>query len=304
MGLRVAVASGKGGTGKTLVATNLAVHLRRSGHAVTLVDCDVDAPNVGLFLDAALSAEPVTVPVPVEPDGAACPPGCTACRDACRFGALRILGAGPVVFADLCHHCGVCVSACPMNLLVTTPVPVGQVLTGATDEGLGVVIGDLGVGLTEAPAVVRAARARADRAGSEIVLLDAPPGAACAVVAALHDVDLAVLVTDRTTFGLHDLGLMVDLCRRMGVPAVVVVNRDGVGDADVDGYCARAGLPVVARLPFERAVAECYAEGRLLVDGHPDADRWFADLWDHATEHLAPASVGRVGRVGPLGADR
>lgn len=292
MGLRVAVASGKGGTGKTLVATNLAVHLRRSGQAVTLVDCDVDAPNVGLFLDAALTAEAVTVPVPVDPPDGACPPGCTACRDACRFGALRILGAGPVVFSDLCHHCGVCLSACPTNVLVASPTPVGRLYTGTTRDGLGVVIGDLAVGMTEAPVVVRAARARADRTGNDIVVLDAPPGAACAVVAALHDVDLAVLVTDRTAFGLHDLGLMVDLCGRMGVPAVVVVNRDGVGDADLDGFCRRAGLPVIARLPFDRAVAECYAEGRLLVDGHPDAPRWFADLWDHAREHLAPASMG------------
>ena len=157
MGIRVAVASGKGGTGKTLVATNLAVHLRRSGRTVTLVDCDVDAPNVGLFLEAALTEETVTVPVPVEPPGDACPPGCTACRDACRFGALRILGDGPVVFADLCHHCGVCVSACPTNALVTSPAPVGRLLTGTTGDGLDVVVGDLAVGTTEAPAVVRAA---------------------------------------------------------------------------------------------------------------------------------------------------
>lgn len=283
MGIRVAVASGKGGTGKTLVATNLAVQLQRTGYAVTLVDCDVDAPNVSLFLDAPTASRPVTVDVPVEPAAGACPDGCTACRDACRFGALRILGGGPVLFADLCHHCGMCVDACRYDVLRTVRTTVGRVLDGMASDGLHVVVGELAVGSTEAPAVVRAARSRADEARSEIVLLDAPPGTACAVVATLHGADLAVLVTDPTGFGLHDLRLMVDLCRRMGVPMVVVVNRDGSGGADVAGYCDAEGLPIVARIPFERAVAECYAEGRLLVDEHPDAGDWFAAVWSGVT---------------------
>lgn len=292
MTVRIAVASGKGGTGKTLVATNLAVYLQRTGRSVTLVDCDVDAPNVSLFLDAPLTAHTVTVAVPTEPAPGSCPPGCTICRDACRFGALRVLGDGPVVFADLCHHCDVCVSACPYRVLTTAPQAIGPVLTGTTGDGLRVVAGELEVGLTEAPAIVRAARARAEETASDVVLLDAPPGAACAVVAAVHGVDLAILVTDPTTFGLHDLRIMVDLCERMGIPAVVVVNRDGTGDVDVAGYCGDAGLPVVARIPFERAVAECYAEGRLLVDEHPEAPGWFAGLWARAHAHVTASAVG------------
>lgn len=291
--VRVAVASGKGGTGKTLVATNLAVHLRRSGRDVTLVDCDVDAPNAAVFLDVPFVSTPVTVDVPHEPAAGTCPAGCTACRDACGFGALPLLGGSPVVFADLCHHCGLCARACPLGALTMLPAPVGRVRVGTTREGVRLVVGELTVGLAEAPAVVRAARERAEATARDVVLLDAPPGTACAVVATLHDVDLAVLVTDPTVFGLHDLRLMVELCRRMAVPAVVVVNRTGTGDADVAGFCRAEGLPVVAHLPFDRAVAAAYADGDLVLDRHPDAAEWLSDLWSKAAAH-APALASAV----------
>ncbi|NLE72078.1 MAG: P-loop NTPase [Actinomycetales bacterium] len=285
--MHVAVASGKGGTGKTLVATNLAVHLQRTGRRVTLVDCDVDAPNAALFLDAPLSATPVTVAVPVVPPEGACPDSCTACRDACPFGALRVLGGRPVVFADLCHHCGLCTTACPAGVLRMQPVEVGRVHAGRTGDGLRLVVGTLEVGLTEAPAVVRAARRLGVSEASDVVVLDAPPGAACAVVATLHRADLAVLVTDATAFGLHDLRLMVELCREMEVPAVVALNRAGLGDVDVPAWCREEDLPLVGHLPFDRRVAACYADGALLLDAFPPARLWFAEIAAAVERHGA-----------------
>jgi MinD superfamily P-loop ATPase len=282
----IAVASGKGGTGKTLVATNLAVQIARTGVRVTLADCDVEAPNDHLFFDVDLDLRVVDVPIP-EPRAGTCPQGCTECRDACRFGAIRVFGGRPVVFPDLCHSCGACVDACRPRVLHERRVPVGRTGAGVARDGVRLVMGELDVGRSKAPTVIGAARERVGAEGVDVVILDAPPGAACSAVATLHGVDLLLLVTEPTSFGLHDLALMVELARGLGLPMAVVLNRVGTGVVDVAGYCRSEGVPLVASLPFDRDVAACYAEGGLLVDVHPAADRWFSDLWGSLCEQLA-----------------
>lgn len=289
--LTVAIASGKGGTGKTLVATNLAVAAARAGSPATLVDCDADAPNDALFLAPTGSqVREITVPVPVV-NAEACTL-CGACRAACAYGAIRILGGAVMVFPELCHNCGACVRACRPGALHEEPVRVGEVEWGrvaaevASSAGVEVVTGTLDVGEVKTPTIIRAARKQAEVLHRPLTVLDAPPGVACAAVAAVRGADVLVLVTEPTPFGLHDLELAVDLGREMGIPLGVVVNRDIDTASEVDGYCEREGIPVLARIPFDRRVAEVYASGGLVIDGHPDGAEWFDSLW-HAVRALA-----------------
>jgi MinD superfamily P-loop ATPase len=276
--LTVAVASGKGGTGKTMVATNLALTAARSGARVSLVDCDVEAPNDHLFYPVEARSEAVEVPIP-EAAAEACPGGCTVCRDSCRFGAIRILGGRVSVFPELCHGCGACIAACPSGLLRERPLQVGVVETASPEENPLLVTGRMDVGQAKAPSVIREARRAAEQRDTELTILDAPPGAACSAVASVRGADLLLLVTEPTAFGLHDLKLMVELARALALPTAVILNREGSGTADIAGYCEANGLPLLVRIPFDRAVAELYAAGELLVDAHPRGDAWFSDLW-------------------------
>ncbi len=265
----LAVASGKGGTGKTLVSTNLAVLAAASGLRTVLVDCDAEAPNDHLFFPEGITVKnPVEVQV-AEVDPQACT-ACGACRDACAFGAVRLLGKARV-FEELCHPCGVCVRVCPTGAIREVPRRVGEVAVTRPmgRENLVLVTGRLDIGQVKTPSVIQAARGTAEGLPCDLVVLDAPPGVACAAVAALRRADALLLVTEPTPFGLHDLELSLQLGRALGLPMAVLVNRDVEGDQSVADLCQAWDVPLVARLPFSRSLAEIYARGGLVAEENP-----------------------------------
>jgi MinD superfamily P-loop ATPase len=273
--MRIAVASGKGGTGKTTVAVNLALTAARSGLAVHLCDCDVEEPNARLFLDVEFGApRDVTVPVPVV-DAAICS-HCGSCAEICAFNAIACLPDRTLVFVDLCHSCGGCWLACPRAAIAQGSRSLGELASGAGRE-LSATQGVLRVGETVVPPLIRAVKAAAGSA--PWVILDAPPGTACPVVETMKGVDYVLLVTEPTPFGLHDLELAVRLTRALGLPCGVVVNRAGATPDLIDDFCGREGLAVLARIPFRRAVAAACAEGRLAIEADEDVAAAMAGLF-------------------------
>jgi MinD superfamily P-loop ATPase len=276
----LAVASGKGGTGKTLVATNLAAIGARSG-PVVLVDCDVEAPNAHLFFEAD-RRDTVEVTVPrATVDADACG-ACGTCVSVCEFGAVRVLGEQAIVFDELCHGCGSCSHACPSHAMGEKEMRVGDIDV-SVPRGMGaltVVTGTMDVGQTTAPAMIRAARKRAEDHGGGLTIIDAPPGVSCSAVAAVHGADAVLLVTEPTVFGLHDLRLAAELARELGLPAGVLVNRAGSGSTDIERFCDEWDMPVVGHVPFEKSIAETYAKGELVVGTHPDVAEWLGYVTD------------------------
>ena len=272
--MRIAVASGKGGTGKTTLATNLAHVASRIGRTVAYLDCDVEEPNGHIFLRPTIEKEQaIKKPVPVV-DLERCTQ-CGQCARICRYGAVASLPNETLVFAELCHACGGCSLVCPTDAIHETPRTIGKLRLGVSGR-VRFVEGVLNVGEAMSPPAIRAVKAAAPQA--ELVLLDAPPGTSCPVVETVRGCDLVILITEPTPFGLHDLTLAVEMVRAMGLPLGVVINRADVGNGKVRGYCAGRRVEVLAEIPDDRAVAEAYSHGRMIAEVVPGFAERIRDL--------------------------
>lgn len=281
----LSVASGKGGTGKTLVATSLALSLEKG--PVQLLDCDVEEPNAHILLRPQIdSSRPVTVPVPAV-DKEKCT-YCRLCSEACAYNAIAVAGRTVLVFRELCHGCGACSYVCPAGAISEEPRQVGVIESGRAG-GVRFVGGRLNVGEAMAGPVIHAVKRLADPQAT--VILDAPPGTSCPVVETIRGSDFCLLVTEPTPFGLSDLTIAVEVAREIDVPCGVVINRDGAGDDDVERYCAQEGIPVLMRIPFDRRIAEAYCRGETLAAAMPSWQQAFRELFDRVGGLAAVGSV-------------
>ena len=286
----LAVASGKGGTGKTTIATSLALSLAAEFTPPPLfLDCDVEAPNAHLFLKPTFEQrQDVGILIP-RVDEAKCT-HCGKCAEVCQYHAIAVLGKKTLVFPQLCHGCGSCTALCPEHAITEIPDVMGVIERGPAASGIPFARGMLDVGEPMAVPVIRQLLAWAQPEPGQLVLRDVPPGTSCPVVAAVRGSDYLLLVTEPTPFGLHDLKLAVQIGRELEIPMGVIANRETGSFSGVDDFCQVEHLLVLLRIPLERAIAEGTAQGRTLVEIHPDYTRRFRDLYAYisATIHREP----------------
>jgi MinD superfamily P-loop ATPase len=252
--LIITVASGKGGTGKTTVATNLALSLDN----VQLLDCDVEEPNSHILLQPKINEiKQVCTKYPVISEDLCV--YCGKCSKFCAYNALFVAPKTVMVFPELCHSCGGCMLVCPKDAIIERERSIGVIKKGETKEGIQVVYGELNVG--EAMAVPLIKAVKNELKTDKTVIIDAPPGTACSLVASVHKTDYCVLVTEPTPFGLHDLKITVQVLKDIDIPMGVVVNRAGLGDTKVYDYCKKEKIPVLMEIPFDKKIAELYSRG-------------------------------------------
>lgn len=267
--MRIAIASGKGGTGKTTLATNLASYLAEKKEVV-LADLDVEEPNSGLFIKADLVKKEdkfKMIPEWIEDKCTLC----GICQKVCNFHAVIQLGTQILVFPELCHSCYACSELCPTAALPMIPQKMG-VLSHYQSNKLTFIESRLDIGQEQAVPLISQTIDYVDRHfPNEIIkLYDAPPGTSCPVIEATKDADFVILVTEPTPFGLHDLKLAVETMKELRKKTGVVVNRFGIGNDDVLGYCKEENIPVLAKIPNSRKIAELYSSGKLIYRELPD----------------------------------
>jgi len=285
----VAVLSGKGGTGKTTVAVNLALSI---GEELCFLDCDVEEPNAHLLLHPKISkTTPVYLPVPVFQEGKC--NSCGRCVEVCAYNALALIGDAVLVFAEMCHGCGGCTYFCPTGALTEGQREIGVITEGRAGK---VIFGGgrLRVGEALVPPLIKNLRRR--EWGTAHTIIDCPPGASCPVVHAVRGVDFGLVVTEPTPFGRHDLEVVVAMLDLLGIAAGVVINKADLGDSGVRDFCRERGLPVLAEIPFDLEIARAGAAGTPFTERLP--------AWRDAFHALWREIGGIVGRARDRGAQR
>jgi MinD superfamily P-loop ATPase len=264
--MKIAIASGKGGTGKTTVATNLAWAAARSGRRVAYVDCDVEEPNGHLFLKPRMTSARAIGRMHPKIDDDKCT-HCGLCGEICQYSAIVCVGQKVLAYPELCHACGGCT-------LVCRPGAITEVLreTGKLEAGMAGAIhfvqGVLNIGEAMSTPLIR--QVKAEFTGEQLRIVDCPPGTSCPVIESVRDADMVLLVTEPTPFGLNDLTLAVEMVRAMKLPFAVIVNRAGIGDRNTQEYCRREGIEIMTEIPDDRRVAEAYSKGLLACEAVPE----------------------------------
>ena len=281
----ISIASGKGGTGKTTVAVNLALSIDKARY----LDCDVEEPNGHLFLKPKINSEYKAVMSIPKIDLDKCN-FCGKCQEVCSFNAIAVLPddndkKGSVLhFPHLCHGCGACSYLCPNKAISEIDKTIGIIESGGSGT-VDFIHGRLNIGEIMSPPVIRQVKEHIQ--GETPVIIDAPPGTSCPVIAAVKGSDYCVLVTEPTPFGLNDLKLTVEVIRKLNIPFGIVINRSDIGDNKTEEYCQDEGIRILLKIPFSREIATSYSYGEPIVKKDSEYKKIFQTLYNNIKKVLS-----------------
>jgi len=276
----MSIASGKGGTGKTSVAVNMALSLGK----VQLLDCDVEEPNAHILLHPKISAtKPVHISTPLVNEEKC--DHCGKCAEFCEFNALFVTSEKVLFFPELCHGCGGCAIVCPKDAIGERNVEIGVIKMGIVDE-VELVYGELNVGEPMAVPVIKEVKKQVKK--NKTVIIDSPPGTSCPVIESVYGSDYCILVSEPTPFGLHDLKITVEVLEEINIPFGVIINRAGIGDRKIYDYCEEKGAPILLEIPFQREIAELYSNGIPFVVEMPEWKEKFQLVMDRIKRRTKP----------------
>lgn len=266
---KIAIASGKGGTGKTFIATNIFNVLLKNRMNAVLVDCDAEAPDTIAFFEAQpVNTIDVDQKVPVI-DTNACT-FCGKCQEYCNYHAIFIIPPMRIiqVIEDICHGCGACSVACDFNAITEKSMPLGKVSSYLIGDRHKLIEARMNVGIMSPVQVIKAAiKLAGDH--SDVAIFDSPPGTSCPFIHTVSSSDFIILVTEPTPFGLSDLKQSVETLKKINKSCGVIINRSGIGNDDVKNYLLQENIPLLLEIPFDKEIAELYSTGKMASERFP-----------------------------------
>lgn len=283
----IVVLSGKGGTGKTSIVASLASLAKNK----VMVDCDVDAADLYVLLKpvsqeshefwsgqkAVIARDRCTE--------------CGLCREVCRFNAIiDDFQVDPIS----CEGCSFCYNVCPVDAIIMQESLSGCWFISKTRYGP-LIHARLGVAQENSGKLVSLVRHKAkliaEEQGLSYIISDGPPGIGCPVISSLSGVNLAVIVTEPTLSGMHDLERVVGVCHHFAVPVIVGINKYDINEDNsqqIESYCQNQGIEIAARIPFDNVVTEALVQGFPVVEySRNRVTHQIERLWQVATKHLS-----------------
>lgn len=285
--MKIAILSGKGGTGKTLVSVNLAAV---SNNALYL-DCDVEEPNGHLFFKPEIQSEIITVVKVPQVNFDKCN-GCRSCVEFCKFNALAFIQNQVKIFEDLCHSCNGCELFCPQKAIEMKDQAIGLVQTGESD-GVKVVSGFLNTGEASGVPIIKEVL-KQSKAHRGSTFIDCPPGSACIVMESIREADYCILVAEPTTFGTHNLSMVHDLVRLYGKPHGVVLNKSLEGVNPAEEYCEAHQTMILGKIPFDAELGKLNSNGFIVSRHSKEYYDLFRKILENVLGGLPDETVARA----------
>ncbi len=282
---QLVVISGKGGTGKTSIVASFAAC--SSGRAV-IADCDVDAPDLHIILKPVIKERRDFFGIKrAIIDGERCTK-CGICQEHCRFDAIKNFE----VDRFACEGCGVCRLVCPSDAVVMVERLSGYAYTSETVYGP-LVHAELFPGEEASGKLVTMVREMARNLAAslkmETVLIDGSPGIGCPVIASLAGADLALVVTEPTVSGIHDLQRILDVVDHFRIRATVCINKYDLNEnisKKIEGVCDERGVDLAGKIPFDISMIDAIVKGVPAVFLETPAARSIRSLWGYVERSL------------------
>ena len=282
--LKIAVLSGKGGTGKTLVSVNLAYTAKKALY----LDCDVEEPNGHLFFSPNnLTKEDVSVKIPYVNDYLC--NGCRKCVEFCKFNALAYINNKVKAFSEVCHSCGGCMEICPESAISEINKSIGKIEKGNLED-VTVVSGILNTGEASGVPIIKA-MIDDENINEQVTIVDCLPGSACIVMESIKDADYCLLVAEPTLFGSHNLKMVYDLVRLFKKPFGVVLNKTQDGFNPSKEFCENNKIKILSEIPFDVELGKLNSDGKIVSKENRSYHDLFAKLLTDITKEAQNEAI-------------
>ena len=276
--IEIVIVSGKGGTGKTTVASSLALLANKNGFKVVAADTDVDAPNLALLINGErVRRKMVQVSEKASIDEGKCT-NCGKCMEVCKFDAIRNNGEGYIVNKLYCEGCGLCQIMCPVGAIEIKPVDSGEITTLKTNHSFPLIMGHLNIGESGSGKVVSEVKEEARKVARDVsadfLIVDGPPGSGCAGIASISGADFVVTVTEPTMAAKHDVDRMISIVKHFGIPFGMIINKYDIFPemtSELSNYVEEVGGVLLGKIPADENVVRAVVNNKSITDYAPSS---------------------------------
>lgn len=259
------ILSGKGGTGKTTLASAFV----KLAQAKAYADCDVDAPNLHLVMKQSVKPKRTDYyGLPKAVINAEQCIQCDLCRQNCRFEAIHVNHKYEVDYYS-CEGCGVCETICPANAISLKPATAGEFMLYADETVFSTAQLKMGSGTSGMLVTEVKKQMNLAAKDAELAIIDGSPGIGCPVIASLSGVDLVLIVAEPSISGISDMERIIKTAEQFQTRVAVCINKydtNLVHAEKIESFCKKMNLPVTGRIPFDSNAVKAINDALSIID--------------------------------------